>query len=246
MNYYPLSEGTFTIDQTKIFLPFDPNVDQLSDRPSGSLLVEIQPFAIKTNRDLLLLDTGLGFTSDGELQIHRNLRRIGFASEQVTKVLLTHLHKDHAGGIAYGQGDARVLSFPNATYYVSEKELAFAMEKNTLSYPADDLRVLLGHPQVTFVSDGEFIDGYIQVSHSGGHCPHHQVFTIREDGQTIFFGGDEAPQWRQMKNRFVAKYDFDGKKAQQLRQQWWEQGEREGWTFLFFHDIQRPDWTFSR
>ncbi|MEN9497492.1 MAG: hypothetical protein RL750_391, partial [Bacteroidota bacterium] len=180
MNYYPLSEGTFTIDQTKVFLPFDPNRDQLQDRPIGSLLVEIQPFAIKTSQDLLLLDTGLGFAVDGELQIHRNLRRIGFTPEQVTKVLLTHLHKDHAGGIAQGNGTDRILSFPNATYYVSERELAFALEKNTLSYPADEVRILLGHPQVTFVSDGDRIDGYIEVSHSGGHCPHHQVFTIRE------------------------------------------------------------------
>ncbi len=245
MNYYPLSEGTFTIDQTKIFVPFDASIHKLEDRPRGSLLVEIQPFAVKTTKDLLLLDTGLGFSIDGEMQIHQNLRKIGFAPEDVTKVLLTHLHKDHAGGIARGEGNTRQLAFPRATYYVAEKELAFALEKPSLSYPAAELKILLNHPQVRFVSDGEWIDDYILVSHSGGHSPHHHVFTIKDGGKRIFFGGDEAPQWRQMKNRFVAKYDFDGKKAQQLRQQWWEQGEKEGWTFLFFHDLQRPAWSFS-
>jgi hypothetical protein len=64
------------------------------------------------------------------------------------------------------------------------------------------------------------------------------VFWIEGDGETIFFGGDEAPQLHQMKSRFVAKYDHDGKKAMELRQKWWQEGN--GWTFLFYHDIKTP------
>jgi glyoxylase-like metal-dependent hydrolase (beta-lactamase superfamily II) len=243
MIFHPLSEGSFTIDQTKEFVPFDTERDQLQERPTGSLLVEIQPFVVKTATDLLLLDTGLGFSVDGELQIHRNLRALGYAPEEVTKVLLSHLHKDHAGGIAYGEGADRKLSFPQATYYLSAQELQFAFEKGMPSYPADELQILVDHTQVRFVSDGDRIDGSIQVMHSGGHCPHHQVFLIREGEQVLFFGGDEAPQLQQMKHRFVAKYDHDGKKAQQLRQQWWEQGAKEHWTMLFYHDIRQPHWS---
>jgi len=246
MTFYPLSEGSFTIDQTKVFVPFDPVTDQLDQRPTGSLLVEIQPFAVQTKTDLLLLDTGLGYSVEGSLQIHRNLRSIGFEPQQVTKVLLSHLHKDHAGGIAHGEGSDRKLSFPQATYYIAQKELDFAFEKGMPSYPTEELKILIEHPQIQWIAEPTTIDGYIDVLPSGGHCPHHQVFKIRENEQVVFFGGDEAPQLQQMKHRFVAKYDFDGKKAQQLRQQGWEQGEKEGWTFLFYHDIQRPDWTFSR
>jgi hypothetical protein len=39
--------------------------------------VEIQPFIIITSKDILLLDTGLGFEKDGRLQIHRNLADAG-------------------------------------------------------------------------------------------------------------------------------------------------------------------------
>ena len=245
MKFYPLSEGSFTIDQTKQFVPFDPHQDVLQDRPSGSLLVEIQPFLVQTDRDLLLLDTGLGFLVGDELQLHRNIRSIGFDPLQVTKVLLTHLHKDHSGGIAVGSGADRRLSFPNATYYVSEAELKFAFEKGAPSYQPDALRCLIDHPQVRLLPERTIIDAYIQVERSGGHCPFHQVFRLQQNQVTLFFGGDEAPQLQQMKHRFVAKYDYDGKRAQQLRQQWWEEGERAGWTFLFYHDIQRPDWSFS-
>jgi len=242
MTHHPLSEGSFTIDRTKVFIPFDPARDALQDRPVGSLLVEIQPFLVKTKKDILLLDTGLGFMVGGELQIHRNLRALGIEPDAITKVLLSHLHKDHAGGIAMEVGPQRVLSFPNATYYVSAAEWAFAFEKGAPSYLPDELMVLRDHPQVRFTSVQETIDGYIHVMQSGGHCPFHQVFQIEEDGQILFFGGDEAPQVQQMKHRFVAKYDHDGKKAMQLRQQWWEQAQAEHWNILFYHDIQQPDW----
>jgi len=84
------------------------------------------------------------------------------------------------------------------------------------------------------------IDGYIRYELSGGHCPFHQVFWITENNETIFFGGDEAPQLHQMKSRFVAKYDYDGKKAMELRQKWWVEGKDEKWTFLFYHDVKTP------
>jgi hypothetical protein len=75
--------------------------------------------------------------------------------------------------------------------------------------------------------------------------PFHQVFWIEEDGQKLFFGGDVAPQLQQMKSRFIAKYDFDGKKCMELRQQWWQQAQVENWTFLFYHDIKTPVFNFN-
>jgi glyoxylase-like metal-dependent hydrolase (beta-lactamase superfamily II) len=49
--------------------------------------------------DILVIDTGLGFEKDGQLQIHSNLWQAGIDPAKVTKVLMSHLHKDHAGGI---------------------------------------------------------------------------------------------------------------------------------------------------
>jgi len=90
------------------------------------------------------------------------------------------------------------------------------------------------------LDDNGYIDGYIQYTMTAAHTPYHIVFMIEEDGQKVFFGGDDAPQLQQMKNRFVAKYDYDGKKCMELRQQWWQQGQAEKWIFLFYHDIKTP------
>lgn len=241
MKIIPLSEGSFTIDKTKLFVPFDEDTHELNERPRGSLLVEVQPFAIQTSKDIILLDTGLGFEDKaGGLQIHRNLQAAGIHPNDITKVLLTHLHKDHAGGISFGK-DHQWLSFSNATYYVHEKEMAYAFEKGLPSYIPDEIEALHNSPQLKLISGEEgVIDDYIFYKRTGAHSAHHQVFWIKEDGQTIFFGGDDAPQLQQMKIRYKTKYDHDPALATELREQWWEQGKKEGWTFLFYHDIRYP------
>jgi len=247
MKIIPLNEGTFTIDKTKLFIPFDADVHDLQQRPVGSLLVEIQPFIIITSKDILLLDTGLGFVhrdsfgeKDGQLQIHKNLADAGINPSDITKVLLTHLHKDHAGGVSMGTNHGQ-LSFSNATFYLQEKELNFAFEKGFPSFITEELEPLKRSEQVVLLKDNEgMIDDYIHYKITGAHSPYHQVFWIKENDKTIFFGGDDAPQLQQMKHRFVAKYDFDGKKAMELRRSWWEQGQQEKWTFLFYHDVKNP------
>ena len=240
MKIIPLSEGTFTIDKTKLFVPFDEDVHDLQQRPVGSLLVEIQPFVIITSKDILLLDTGLGYEKAGKLQVHKNLTDAGIDPSTVTKVLLTHLHKDHAGGVSIG-ADHSQLSFPDAKYYLQDRELKFAFEKGFPSFITGELEVLKSSSQVILLKDDEgTIDDYIHYKITGAHSPYHQVFWMKEDDKTIFFGGDEAPQLQQMKHRFVAKYDFDGKKAMELRRSWWEQGQKEKWTFLFYHDVKNP------
>ncbi|MEJ7740956.1 MAG: MBL fold metallo-hydrolase [Chitinophagaceae bacterium] len=246
MKIIPLSEGSFTIDKTKLFVPFNTDTDDLQGRAMGSLLVEVQPFALVTSEDVLLLDTGLGFEKDGVLQIHKNLMDNGINPSEVTKVLMTHLHKDHAGGVSAYQADhpPGELAFPNATYYIQGQELAFAFEKGFPSYITAELECLKKAPNVVLMEGNGILNGYIKYHITGGHSPFHQVFWIVDGGETVFLGGDDAPQLHQMKSRFVAKYDYDGKKCMELRQQWWKQGEEEKWTFLFYHDIKTPVFGF--
>jgi len=242
MKIIPLSEGSFTIDKTKLFVPFDTGHDDLQQRPTGSLLVEVQPFVVVTPEDVLLLDAGLGFEQDGVLQLHKNMTNAGINPSEVTKVLMSHLHKDHSGGVSRKSSSSGQyeLAFPQATYYIQRKEYEYAFEKGPSSYIVEELECLKDARNVVWMEGNGVIDGYIKYELTGAHCPYHQVFWIVDGGEKIFFGGDVAPQLQQMRSRFVAKYDYDGKKCMELRQQWWQQGEAEGWTFLFYHDIKTP------
>jgi glyoxylase-like metal-dependent hydrolase (beta-lactamase superfamily II) len=240
---FPLSEGVFTVGHDKNFIPFDLEQDELTARAAGSLLVEVQPFLVVTDKDLVVFDTGLGFkNADGEMQIHANIRKCGYHAEDVTKVLLTHLHKDHAGGVVYKDESGIVrTSFRNADYYIYRPEADFALRTGYPSYHTAEIEPLLSSSQVQWL-DGEegVIGGYIKFMHSGGHSPQHVVYLLDDGQDKVFFGGDEAPQLKQLKMKYIAKYDFDGKKAMHLRAEYARQGHEEGWSFLFYHDVKMP------
>lgn len=246
MQVIALSEGSFTIDKTKIFVPFNQEQDDLQQRPVGSLLVEVQPFVVVGENDIILIDAGLGFSINGELQIYANLAAHGIQPHHITKVLVSHLHKDHAGGLTRKDylGNYH-LSFPNAVYYIQQKELEFAMDTGFPSYMSEEISALQNSSQVVLLNGDGIIDNFIEYKISGAHSPWHQVFWIENDKKKIFFGGDEAPQLQQMKTKFIAKYDFDGKKSMLFRQQWWQTGNEEDWMFLFYHDIKQPFWKIS-
>jgi glyoxylase-like metal-dependent hydrolase (beta-lactamase superfamily II) len=240
---FPLSEGVFTIGHDKEFVPFNIDTDILTDRPIGSLLVEIQPFLVVTDKDVILLDTGLGYnTSAGIPQIHDNIAAHGFGAGEVTKVLLTHLHKDHAGGILRKHLDGKTSAmFPNAQYYIYGPEAAYALEKGAPSYQNELYADWLSSDQISWLAGEEgSIEDYIFFKHSGAHSLQHIVFWIKDAEDIIFYGGDEAPQYKQMIMKYVAKYDTDGKKAMELRAQYADQGKSEHWQFLFYHDVKMP------
>ena len=244
MQIIPLSEGAYTIDKSKVFVPFNLGTDVLNSRPVGSLLVEIQPFVIITQKDILLLDTGLGLQDEaGNLQIHNNLFKAGINPSKITKVLMSHLHRDHAGGITTEnfQTQERFISFPYATYYVQKREFDLALSVGSSSYTPAQFSALAAFSKVEWLTADEgVIDDYIHYQMTGAHSQFHQVFWIKENEKIIFFGGDVAPQLQQMKSRFIAKYDYDGKKCMELRKEWWSIGEMEKWQFLFYHDIKSP------
>ena len=174
MQIIPLSEGSFTIDASKQFIPFDKEADLLSERNRGSLLVEIQPFVVMIEKEVILLDTGLGFCDEAGIPfIHQNLEQAGIAPHQVTKVLLSHLHRDHAGGISFPSkdGNERFISFPYATYYCQRREYELAMSRSSASYQPEYVSLLDEYSRVVWLEEeAGWIDKYIH---------YHSLFSFR-------------------------------------------------------------------
>ncbi|WP_442795506.1 MBL fold metallo-hydrolase [Pelobium manganitolerans] len=235
MRVTALFEGSFSVDASKKFIPFNPSVDKASDRPA-SLFVFIQPFLIKTAEDLILIDTGLGFSDpSGELILHKNIRNAGYKAEDVSKVLMSHLHFDHSGGMVMHNGGSLGLSFPNADYFIQRGEWESAYSSNSSSYKTEIFDVVQRSGQIVFLEgDGE-IDEHISYEVTGGHTPYHQAFHIESEGKHVFFGGDVVPEPEQLQRKFMAKYDYDGRKAMEERLVYGQKAADENWICLFYH-----------
>ncbi len=235
MKAIALFEGSYSVDASKKFIPFNPSVDKSSDRP-GSLFIFIQPFLIKTEEDLILIDTGLGYNNaDGNLILHQNIKNAGYNPEDVTKVLMSHLHFDHSGGMVWTKDGKMEVSFPNAEYFIQRGEWENAYSNISKSYKTEIFDVLQRSGQVVFLDGDGIINDQISFEITGGHCEFHQVFNIKTEGQEYFFGGDILPEPEQLQRKFIAKYDLDGKRAMELREEYGNKAAENNWICLFYH-----------
>jgi len=235
MKITALHQGVFNVDKQKNFLLKTPG----SVSQPNMLTMGISPFLIETKNELLLLDTGLELFDNNESWLNSKLSALGFQKENVTKILLSHLHKDHIGGIGQIQNQQLALNFPSAKIYIQRREMNFALKQGeNPSYIIPLLDALSRSENVVFLEDDEGkISDEIRFEVTGGHSPFHQVFWITEHGETTFYGADDLPQVGYLKYHIAYKTDFDGKKALSMRNKWQREALESDWTVLFYHNL---------
>lgn len=235
LQVYTLHEGSYSVDITKKFIPFDPSIHHPKDRPA-SLFIHVQPFLVKLKDTLVLLDTGLGYSNEnGELYLHEHIKKAGFKPEDVDMVLMSHLHFDHSGGMVHHINDKMELSFPDATYVIQRGEWESAFTSTSSSYHTEIFEFLQRNAQLKFVEGSGQLTNEISYELTGAHCPYHQVFLIDDGEDKVFFGGDVLPEPEELLRKFIAKYDFDGRKAMELREEFGHKAAAENWKCLFYH-----------
>lgn len=235
LEVHSLYEGSFSVDSSKKFVPFDSKIHRLEERP-GAMLVDVHPFLIVGNEGLILCDTGLGFTDDaGNLLIHNNIRKLGFDPSDVKYVLMSHLHKDHTGGMVHFSDGVGRIAFPEAEYIVQRGEWEDAYSAISPSYKTDIFDVVQRSGNLVLVEGDGVVNQEISYVMNGGHTEYHQAFHIVTGGEHYFFGGDVLPEPEQIIHNYIAKYDFNGRDSKQRRQDYWDEGSVAGWIFLFYH-----------
>jgi glyoxylase-like metal-dependent hydrolase (beta-lactamase superfamily II) len=129
------------------------------------------------------LDAGIGWKNEAGISVVSTLLKEHHINpEQITKLLLSHLHKDHIEGAVRLTDDGFEATFPNAEIYIQRRELDFAMEnKGNPSFDFEILEKLIQLPSIVWMDDdkGQITD---EISYEvvGGHTPFMQVFWISE------------------------------------------------------------------
>ena len=175
-------------------------VDKALHQDAHLLDVGDTGFLVNTGRQLILVDAGAGtWFGGGALgRLVDNLRSAGYAPEEVDRVLVTHLHSDHVGGLTTQDGK-RV--FPNADVYVSKAESDFWLSPEIAAKAPKDAQPFFQSAQAiaapyikagkwhTFSDSEAIVDGAQLVS-LHGHTPGHTGYEFSSKGQKILFWGD--------------------------------------------------------
>ncbi len=142
-----------------------------------------------------------------------SLKKHGLNPEDITDVILTHLHFDHAGGATTEKNGKLVPTFPKAKYYVQKKNLETASKPNLrerASYYAANFQPLIDHNclQVIDGNQENIIPG-ISLKISNGHTEAHQVVIIEDDQTALFYCGDVVPTSSHVRLAWVMGYDLN-------------------------------------
>lgn len=238
MKIIPLKEGNFSTNKTKDFtLLTEENFDAIK-----GIKMSVTPFLIITEKDIILLDAGIGWKNEsGETVISEILEKENIHPNQITKVLLSHLHKDHIETTITRTENGFRATYRNAEIYIQKRELDFALEnRGNHSFDFDTLEKLLELDNIVWMDEDKGnITNEISFEVVGGHTPFMQVFWIKENDEIVFYGADDLPQQSYLKYHLAYKSDFDGRKAMELRLKWQEEAIENHWKILLYHDLNK-------
>jgi glyoxylase-like metal-dependent hydrolase (beta-lactamase superfamily II) len=218
---------------------------------------------VETPSEKILIETGIGEKwGDKEIQMYGILREKSFAKtlfekttcmpDDITVVVNTHLHFDHAGGNTVlsepaAAGDALpgqpVPQFPNARYLVSKSELEHAEsphERDRASYLAENWRPLQKSGQLKLMPDEyEVVDG-LKVQQVRGHSETMQTWRLDRGGRTMYGFADLIPTRHHVSPAWIAGFDLYPVETLEFKKQIVPEAVKDEWNCLFYHDLEMP------
>ncbi len=145
-----------------------------------------------------------------------SLKNHNLSPEQITDVILTHLHFDHAGGGTSAVNDQIQATFPNAKYYLQKTNLETAQNPNKReksSYLSANFEPLMKSNQLELLNGAEKnILPNISVTVSNGHTQGHQAVIIEDDSVRLIYCGDVIPTSSHVRSAWIMGYDLDALK----------------------------------
>ncbi len=198
----------------------------------------------------ILVDDGIGSRWDGRhrdlygishegMGIDAELQRAGLTRDDITDVVLTHLHFDHAGGTVRDEAGTLRLSFPNATYHLQRRHWKWAhqaTDKDRGSFRPDDFALLEKSGRLHLLEGGTELYPGVNLFVSEGHTVGLQLVKLEAGEQTIIFCGDLIPTTAHLKPAWVSAYDLYPLTVIEEKKQLLAQAVEEGWFLFLEHD----------
>jgi len=209
---------------------------------------------IEADDERILIDTGIGekwsekhramYGINRTRSFNESLQAIaGVTSEDITIVINTHLHFDHAGGNSiWNEAGQAVPAFPNARYFISRAEYEHAEspnERDRASYFSENWQPMKESGQLELkAADYEVVPGLTMETHAG-HNRSMQCARLAQGGKTLFGFADLVPTRAHMPYAWVMGYDLYPVETVEAKKKLLPQAARENWTCLFYHDPEQ-------
>lgn len=253
MQLFKIETGSFMLDGGAMF-GVVPKVlwNKVYPADENNLcILSLRCLLVKTGERLILIDTGLGnkqsekffsfYCLNGQVALDKAIQNAGFNPEDITDVILTHLHFDHCGGAVLKTGENNYkLLFQNALYWVSKSQWKWAMNPNhreKASYLKENIDPLSESGKLRFIlKEGSFTQN-IHIRMFNGHSEGVIVPIITVGSKKLVYAGDLIPTAAHIPISWVCGFDTQPLVSMKEKADFLKEAEEKNYTFFFEHDF---------
>jgi glyoxylase-like metal-dependent hydrolase (beta-lactamase superfamily II) len=168
------------------------------------------------------------------------LNKLGFHRDDITDVILTHLHFDHCGGAIVREGEKLLPAFKNARYWSNKDHWEWAVNPNPrekASFLKENILPIQESGQLNFIDiNSPQYDSQIDMRFAYGHTDAMMLPQIQYKGKTILYMADLLPSVGHIPIAYVMGYDVRPLVTMQERQDYWKEIVDNEYIMFLEHD----------
>jgi glyoxylase-like metal-dependent hydrolase (beta-lactamase superfamily II) len=252
MKLYTINTGLFKLDGGAMFGVVPKSIwNKLNPADNNNMCTwAMRCMLIETGNKLILIDTGIGSKQDdkffsfyylhGEDNLQKSLNTLGFSAEDITDVILTHLHFDHVGGAVERNKDGKMLpAFKNATYWSHESHWQWATNPNDrekASFLKENFIPIQESGQLKFLNaENKLFEGF-SFELSNGHTESMIIPVIEYKGEKIAYMADLIPSAAHIPIPYVMGYDVRPLDTMKEKKSFLQTAAEKNYVLFFEHD----------
>ena len=246
-----IESGSFGLDGGAMF-GIIPKVlwqkTNLSDE-ANRVRLSTRHLLLESDSKKIIIDTGMGekwdekmksiYAVDEKLSMNFALAQKGLKVDDITDVILTHLHFDHTGGSTVSRNGKLEPAFPNAKYYVQRQNYDWAInpsDRDKGSYIKENFQPLFEEGVLNFINGNGQFDDEIEFIVINGHTFGQQMVKIFDSSNTFLFCSDLMPFVSHIPLPYIMGYDIQPLVTLEEKKKILKQALDEEWKLFFGHD----------